>query len=76
MALWCPSGMTHVTLVETCHHNLQILLLTQIGVAESRTWKQLVQQGEQAEEIVARFKAEEGKPRPEKPTRRDSEASF
>jgi len=36
----------------------------------------LVQQGEQVEEIVARVKAEENKPRPEKSTRRALEASF
>jgi len=35
-----------------------------------------VQQGEQAEEIVARVKAEEGMPKPEKLTRRVLEASF
>ena len=56
--------------METCRHNLQTSLLAQIGVAESRTWKQLVQQGEQAEEIVARVRAEENKPRPKKSTRR------
>ena len=75
MALRCPSGMTQATLVETCH-NLQTSLLTQIGVAESRIWKQLVQQGEQAEEIIVRVRAEENKPRPEKLTRRASEISF
>ena len=37
VALRCPSGMTQATLVETCRHNLQTSLLTQIGVAESRT---------------------------------------
>jgi len=31
MALRCPSGMTQSTLVETCHHNLQTFLLTQMG---------------------------------------------
>ena len=36
----------------------------------------MVQQGEQAKEIVARVKAEENKPRPEKSTRRTLEASF
>jgi len=51
-------------------------LLAQIGVAESRTWKQLVQQGEQAEEIIARVRAEENKPRPEKSTRCTPEISF
>ena len=61
--------MTQATLVEICHHNLQTSLLAQIGVTESGTWKQLVQQGEQVEEIVARVKAEEGKSRPEKSRR-------
>ena len=70
MALRCPSGMTQTTPVETCRHNLQTSLLTQIGVAESRIWKQLVQQGEQAEEIVTRVREEENKPRPERSTRR------
>ena len=42
MALRCPSDMTQASLVETCRHNLQTSLLAQIGVAESRTWKQLV----------------------------------
>jgi len=36
----------------------------------------LVQQGEQAEKIIAKIKAEENKPRPEKSTRRTSEVSF
>ena len=45
-------------------------------VVESRTWKQLVQQGKQAEEIIARVKAEENKPRLEKSTRQALEASF
>ena len=52
------------------------LLLVQIGVAESRTWKQLVQQGEQAEEIITRVRAVENKPRTEKSTRRALEISF
>jgi len=66
MTLRCPSGISQSTLVETCRHNLQTTLLAQIGVEEFRTWKQLVQQGEQAEEIVARVKAEE---KDSKPTR-------
>ena len=76
MALGCSSGMTQATLVKICRHNLQTSLLVQIGVAKSRTWKQLVQQGEQAEEIVVRVKAEESKARPEKSTRRTLEVSF
>ena len=62
--------MTKVTLVETCRHNLQTSLLAQIGVAKSHTWKQLVQQDEQAEEIVAKVRVEENKPRLEKSIRR------
>ena len=62
--------MMQSTLVETCHHNLQTTLLAQIGVAECRTWNQLVLQGEQAKEIIARVKNEEkeNKLRPEKST--------
>ena len=68
--------MPQAILVETCRHNLQTSLLTHIGVAKSRTWKQLVQQGEQAEEIIANVRAKENKPRPEKSTRRAPEVSF
>ena len=49
---------------------------SQIRVAESRTGKQLVQQGEQAEEIIARIRAEKNKPRPEKSIRRTPKVSF
>ena len=54
------------------------IFLPQIGVAECRTWKQLVSQGEHAEEIVMRFKAEEkeNKPRQEKSAWRTPEQSF
>ena len=52
--------MAQTTLVETCRHNLQTILLAHMGVAECKSWKQLVSQGEQAETIVARIKAEEG----------------
>lgn len=69
--------MTQSTLVETCRHNLQTTLLTQLGMTECRTWKQLVLQGDQAEEIVVKVKTEEkeSKPRPEKSTRRTPKSS-
>jgi len=70
------NSMTQATLAEICRHNLQTSLLTQIWVAKIRTWKQLVQQGEHAEEIIARVRAEENKPRPEKSIRRMPEVSF
>ena len=34
MVLRCPSGMTQSTLVETYCHNLQTMLMVQIGVIE------------------------------------------
>jgi len=61
MVLWCPSGMTQSTLIKTYHHNLQTILLTQIGVAQSRTWKQLVLQDVRAEDIIARVNQEDYK---------------
>ena len=39
MALRCPRGLTQSILVETCRHNLQTALLTQMGVVECHTWK-------------------------------------
>ena len=57
MALCYLSDMTQSTLMERCRHNLQNSLLAQMGVAECRTWKQLVIQGEQTEESIARVKA-------------------
>ena len=46
-------------------------------VTKYRTWKKLVLQGEQAEEIIARVRAEGkgSKPRPDKPMRQASESS-
>ena len=77
MALLCPCGMTQSTLVKTSHHNLQTSLLAQIGVVEHRIWKQLVLQGEQAEEIIARVRAKEkdSKPKPDRPTQRAPKSS-
>jgi len=76
MALCYPNGMTQSTLIETCHHNLQTFLLDQMGVAECRTWKQLVLQGEQAEEIVARVRVEkkDSKLKPDKSMWRTAES--
>jgi len=61
IALLYPSGMTQSTLVETCRHNLQTTLLTQIGVTQSRTWKQLALQGERPEDVIARVNQEDYK---------------
>ena len=58
MALRCSIDMTQSTLVETCHHNLQTTLLSQIEVAQSLIWKQLVLQGKGAEDIVAKVNYE------------------
>jgi len=75
MTLRCPNGMTQSILVDTCHHNLQTSLLAQMGVEECCIWKQLVLQGEQIEEIIARVRAEEkdSKLRPDKSMQRAPE---
>lgn len=57
LALRWPSDMTQSTL-ETCCHSLLTALITQMWVAECRSWKQLISQGEQAESIIDRIKAE------------------
>src|SRR3954465_7052679 len=53
------SGMTSETLVESCRHNFLTLILVQMGVVECKTWKQLQEHGQAAEELVALVKAEE-----------------
>ena len=64
LALRCSSGITQPTLVEMYHHNLQTTPLARIEVAECHIWKQLVLQGEQAEEIIAKVRAEEKDSKP------------
>jgi len=44
------SGITQSMMTKSCRHNLQTTLLVQIRVTKSRTWKQLVLQGELVEE--------------------------
>ena len=69
MALCCPSALPnphwwkHATSTYNCTSHPD-------GVTECRTWKRLVQQGEQEEEIVARVRAEEkdSKPKLDKST--------
>ena len=53
------SGMTPETLVETCRHNFHTLILVQMGVVECKTWKQLQEHGQTAQELVALVRAEE-----------------
>src|SRR3954464_11839953 len=53
------SGMTPETLVETCCHNFLTSILVQMGVVECKTWKQLQEHGQTAEELVVLIKAEE-----------------
>ena len=51
--------MTPETLVETCRHNFLTPILVQMGVIECKTWKQLQEHGQTAQELVALVKAEE-----------------
>src|SRR3954465_5406752 len=59
LAMRSWSGMTPETLVETCRHNFLTPILVQMGVVECKTWKQLQENGQTAEELVALVKAEE-----------------
>ena len=53
------SGMTSETLVETCRNNFLTPILVQMGVVECKTWKQLQEHGQTAQELVALVRAEE-----------------
>src|SRR4051812_21057579 len=59
LAMRSRSGMTPETLVQTCHHNFLTPILVQMGVVECKTWKQLQEHGQTAQELVALVKAEE-----------------
>src|SRR4051812_1992464 len=59
LAIRSRSGMTPETLVETCHHNFLTSILVQIGVVKCKTWKQLQEHGQTAQELVALVRAEE-----------------
>ena len=58
LAMRSQSGMTPETLVETCRHNFLTLILVQMGVVECKTWKQLQEHGQTAQELVALVRAE------------------
>src|SRR3954463_865496 len=53
LAMRSRSGMTPETLVETCRHNFLTPILVQMGVVECKTWKQLQEHGQTAQELVA-----------------------
>src|SRR4051812_15717193 len=59
LAMRSRSGMTPETLVETCRHNFLTPILIQMGVVECKTWKQLQEHGQMAEELVAFVRTEE-----------------
>src|SRR5436189_4824780 len=59
LAMRSRSGMTPETLVETCRHNFLTPILVQMGVVECKTWKQLQEHGQTAQEVVALVRAEE-----------------
>src|SRR3954465_9935314 len=59
LAMRSRSGMTPETIVETCRHNFFTPILIQMGVAECKTWKQLQEHGQTAQELVALVRAEE-----------------
>src|SRR5438270_9262375 len=59
LAMRSRSGMTPKTLVKTCRHNFLTPILVQMGVVECKTWKQLQEHGQTAQELVALVRAEE-----------------
>src|SRR3954467_11061426 len=59
LAMRIRSGMTPETLVETCCHNFLTPILVQMGVVECKTWKQLQEHNQTAEELVALVRTEE-----------------
>src|SRR3954470_2934696 len=59
LAMRSQSGMTPETLVKTCRHNFLTPVLVQMRVVECKTWKQLQEHGQTAQELVALVKAEE-----------------
>src|SRR5204862_4029814 len=59
LAMRSRSGMTPETLVKTCRHNFLTPTLVQMGVAECKTWKQLQEHGQTAQELVSLVRAEE-----------------
>src|SRR4051812_36215356 len=59
LAIRSRSGMTPEKLVETCHHNFLTPILVQMEVVECKTWKQLQEHGQTAQELVTLVKAEE-----------------
>lgn len=54
MALRCSGGMNLQALVETYLYNFLNQGLTQMGVTECLTWKQLKQQGEHVGKLLAK----------------------
>src|SRR5436853_872228 len=78
LAMRSRSGMTPEVLGETCRHNFLTPILAQMGVVECKTWKQLQEHGQTAEELVALVKAEEKHKTPRSdrpPPRRNQEPS-
>src|SRR3954470_14913610 len=53
------NGMKPETLVGTCRHNFLNPILVQMEVAECKTWKQLQEHGQTAQELVALVRTEE-----------------
>src|SRR4051812_13307173 len=59
LAMRSQSGMTPETLVKTCRHTFLTPILVQMRVVECKTWKQLQEYGQTAQELVALVRAEE-----------------
>ena len=62
-SLHSREAISEATLLEMCQNNISIKVLSKMGAVETRSWKELVWQGEQAEIILKRMEAEESQPK-------------
>ena len=59
-AMNCRDPISEDFILETCHNNLSLDILEAMGMAPSKTWKDLKVRGERAERFLKRKKAERG----------------
>ncbi|XP_020254160.1 uncharacterized protein LOC109831236 [Asparagus officinalis] len=59
----CRDQVSEATLIKMCRNNLSILILSKVSTVETRTWKELVRQGEQVENMIKRLEAKESYPK-------------
>ena len=74
-SLHSREAISEATLLEMCRNNISIKVLSKMGAVETRSWKELVWQGEQAEIILKRIESEEPQPQQNSDKQRPSRSS-